>query len=209
MWIDETNIHVFGYALLAYLIGSVNFSLIAAKLFKINNLRGVGSGNPGATNLMRIAGPKLALPVLVCEIGKAAAVIGFARHLDFGDLTPIFAVPVIAGNIFPVYHSFRGGKGVAATVGAFAIIHPLALLLSGAVFLLTTGISRYVSLGSILMVSTFAVFIGVTLPSTSILGPVVLVWLMVIFSHRANIVRLLRGRETKLGQSSTKGESVS
>ncbi len=183
--------------LLAYVVGSVNVSVLASRLLGIGDVRKVGSGNPGATNLLRLAGPKVAVPVLLIDIGKAIGVIWLARFLGAGAFVPLLAIPLILGNLFPLFHRFRGGKGVAAATGAVLAVSPFAMLLGGGVFLLVLLLFRRMSVGSMAMTLSFAPFswlLGGTAQEIVGFGAL---FLIVLFSHRSNLKRIVGGTEPK------------
>lgn len=194
--LDQTN--ALALALLfaaAYLVGSINTSLIAARMLGTPDLRDTGSGNAGATNLLRASGWRVAVPVLLVDIGKAAGIVLAARFLGAGELFPAVALPLLLGNIFPVFHRFHGGKGVAAAVGAMLAISPLSVLLCGFVFLAVVAAWRRVSAGSLAMVLSFPIaliVLGASRPAVSTAG---LMAGIIAATHRGNIRRLIRGEE--------------
>ncbi len=200
-WMDiqEPLLVVLGLAFVAYLIGSVNLSIIAGRLLGIPHLSEKGSGNAGATNLLRVAGWHVAIPVLLFDIGKAVGTIWLARFLDLPDLAPLMTLPLLLGNLYPVFHAFKGGKGVAAVVGAFLAIDLRAMLLGGVVFGVVLGINRRVSLGSICMVASYGFWIWLFNGHFNTLVTAVTVAVIITLTHRANIGRLLKGLEPKLG----------
>ncbi len=187
-------------AVCAYLVGSINLSIIACRLLGVDDLRGAGSGNPGATNLLRVAGWKAAVPVLLLDIGKAAGVIWGAEFAGFCELAPVLALPLLLGNLFPVFHRFNGGKGVATVVGAMLAIHPIAMVLGGLVMLVVVGIGKRVSLGSMSMVVFYPLWLWLDDSPVDDLITAATIALVILMTHRANIARLLRGAEPRLGQ---------
>jgi acyl phosphate:glycerol-3-phosphate acyltransferase len=189
------------YALAAYLAGSVNLTILAARLLGLGDLRAGGSGNPGVTNLYRAAGAKAAIPVLIAELAKAFAVIRVAPFFGLADIAPAFALAYVLGNRFPVFHRLRGGKGVAAAVGTFLAINPWVMLAGGGVFILVFALSRRVSLGSLSMVFSYplwSLLFGDTGPA---LATAVVLGMLILLAHRANLSRLLKGEEPKLGRA--------
>ncbi len=184
----------------AYLVGSVNISILAARLLKLDDPRKTGSGNAGATNLLRTAGWRVAVPVVLADMGKAWAAVWIAELVGPQDFAPVTALPLLLGNLFPVFHRFRGGKGVAAMVGATLAIEPLAMLLGGGVFLIVLGIGRRVSLGSIMMVASYPLWIWLFGGTQNAIITSATVTFVILVTHRANIARLLRGVEPRLGQ---------
>jgi acyl phosphate:glycerol-3-phosphate acyltransferase len=183
----------------AYAAGSVNFSLVAARLLGHGDLRGYGSGNAGATNLARVAGRRAAAAVLALDIIRGAAVILAASAAGLDPLSPLAAIPLLLGNMFPVFHGLKGGKGVAAAVGAMLVISPFAMIAGGAAFFAVFAIGRRVSLGSLVMVLTYPVttlLLGGDRFEVMTAGGLAI---LLIASHRRNIARLLAGTEPAFG----------
>jgi len=183
----------------AYAAGSVNFSLLAARLLGHGDLRSVGSGNAGATNLARVAGKGAAAAVLALDIARGAAVIFAASALGMDPLSPLAAIPLVLGNRFPVFHGFHGGKGVAAAVGAMLVVSPFAVLAGGLVFFAVFAIGRRVSLGSLFMVLTYpfsTLLFGGNRFDVCAAGALAV---FLVVSHRGNVARLLAGTEPKFG----------
>lgn len=190
--------------LLAYLIGSIPTSLILGRVLRGIDVRDHGSGNAGATNTFRVLGPRIGVPVLVFDMFKGWLAIYLSIFSGLaGTQLLVFqialAVVVIIGHVYPVFAGFRGGKGIASLVGVFLFLMLYPLLLSAAVFLITFLLTGYVSLGSILA--------GIALPilTMTLFGdsPVYLqifatfISLFVVFTHRKNIVRLIKGEENR------------
>lgn len=186
--------------LLGYAIGSIPFSFLVARLFGVKDVRTVGSGNVGATNVMRSAGKWPGLLALILDGSKGAVTVLVASSLTLSEnevcLAGLFAM---AGHLFPVWLGFRGGKGVATGAGLFLPLAPAALVVSIALFMVTLAAFGYVSLASIvasLGLPLAAYFLGGT--STVALTALVAA-LMVVAKHHANLGRLARGVEPKLG----------
>ncbi|HSU80734.1 MAG TPA: glycerol-3-phosphate 1-O-acyltransferase PlsY [Candidatus Angelobacter sp.] len=185
---------------IAYLIGAISFSIIFTKRIKKVDIREYGSGNAGATNTMRVLGKGPAIAVLLLDVlkGVVAILIAEAFHLsDWGIvLTGFFA---IVGHVWPVYYGFKGGKGVATTIGVFMMISFLPTLIAGILTIIVIALTRYVSLGSLILILVapiIAIFFHTPL-SFTIVG--LILFLISAFKHRANISRLLNGQESKLG----------
>ncbi|HVP07382.1 MAG TPA: glycerol-3-phosphate 1-O-acyltransferase PlsY, partial [Candidatus Acidoferrum sp.] len=139
----------------AYLLGAIPFGLIIARLYGVHDVRQSGSGNIGATNVWRVAGPRAAAWVYLLDIGKGAAAVAIARfvHQDTiqRDLFLVFcAMAAVLGHVFPVYLRFRGGKGVNTGLGVMLSLLPLETLISVAVFVIIVALSKFISLGSII-----------------------------------------------------------
>ena len=195
---------------LAYLLGSIPFGYLIVRASGGGDVRETGSGGTGATNVTRRAGKGAGILTLALDALKGAAAVLVARLVlteGFGVdwWVAAAAVAVVAGHVFPVWLGFRGGKGVATGLGVFAVLAPLALLCALPVFVLVVWATRYVSLGSIVAAammpfavwalnargSTRGVELLPVLTAASVGGA------LIIFMHRANIGRLLRGEENK------------
>ncbi len=191
---------------IAYLIGSIPFGYLIVKLTRGADVRQTGSGGTGATNVSRRAGKLAGVATLLLDALKGAVAVfvvaklsdRFQLHWTTADWILMgAAVAAIVGHIFPVWLGFRGGKGVATGAGVFLTIAPLAILCAGVVFLLVVLITRYVSLGSILGAATIPLFVWLTgLRTPEVTGALVGA-LLIVFAHRANIGRLIRGTESK------------
>ena len=192
----------------AYLLGSLSFSLLVVRWLRGIDVREVGSGNAGATNVLRTAGRGPALLVLALDVSKGMVPVLGARALDApGPVVGASAAAAVFGHVFPVFFGFRGGKGVATITGALATLAPLAALFSAGVFVLAVALSRWVSLGSILAIGLFPLWLWLVarLGWSAALEPWLLITAsvlaaLVVFKHRENIVRILRGSESRLGQ---------
>ena len=194
----------------AYLLGSIPFGYLIVRAKEGADVRASGSGGTGATNVSRRAGKAAGILTLALDAAKGAAAVLLARWLltdgfGFNWWSAAVALAVVAGHIFPVWLSFRGGKGVATGLGVFLSIAPLAVACAAAVFVAVVWATRYVSLGSILAVAAFPLFIWLLrghADDDANLPPVMAVALiggaLIIFMHRANISRLLRGTENRL-----------
>lgn len=184
----------------AYLLGAIPFSFLLARLRGID-LRAIGSGNPGATNVARALGWRLGLLALALDIGKGAGAvaIGRAHGLEGYPLAVVGAAGVL-GHVFSVFLAFRGGKGVATAAGAFLALEPAAMAAGLATFGVSVGATRYVSLGSLLGVTALVASVvwlrGPTHPNAVL---AYFAWAMLVLRHRANIARLLAGTENRLG----------
>lgn len=202
--------------LAAYLIGAIPFGLLVARAYGISDIRQVGSGNIGATNVLRTLGMKAAIWVYVLDIGKGAATVWGTSLLGQEVLRPdLFLVLVglatIIGHVFPVYLRFSGGKGVAAAFGVLLVLLPVVTLLAAVVFLAVVVSTRYVSLASIAAGVTFPVAVTIqrTLLDQSVSavywGLTLFIGLFVPWTHRRNIKRLLAGTESRFSLSRTGG----
>jgi glycerol-3-phosphate acyltransferase PlsY len=187
----------------AYLIGSISFGVLSSRIFRLPDPRTYGSGNPGATNVLRSGKKAAALVTLVGDAAKGAVAVWLARwfgpQLGLND-TVIGAVAVAAflGHLYPVFHGFKGGKGVATAFGILLALSPWLAL--GTFLLFLGGVlgTRYVSLGSILAAIFAAVAGPFILGWGPLAGAVILMGMLVVARHRANLKRLIAGEESKL-----------
>jgi glycerol-3-phosphate acyltransferase PlsY len=198
----------FAIAAIAYLLGSIPFGLVLVRIVKGEDVRRLGSGNIGATNVARSGGAKLGIATLILDAlkGYVAVALAFAisyrnPEIDVRLVAAVAALCTILGHVFPVWLRFRGGKGVATGVGAFIALAPRAVLVVLAVFFVIVAIFRYVSLGSIVASAIFPVlaFVFYRGQSSAVDFAVMLAAsLLIIVKHKANIRRLLDGTENRL-----------
>ncbi|HEX2171813.1 MAG TPA: glycerol-3-phosphate 1-O-acyltransferase PlsY [Dehalococcoidia bacterium] len=189
----------------AYLLGSISFGYVLSRLVARTDIRQAGSGNVGATNVLRTLGWKAAVPVLLLDIAKGTLAVLIARWLGLGPLIQAIAgLAVVAGHDWPVWLHFRGGRGVATSLGVMAVFAPVPTAVATAVFVATVGLTRYVSLGSLLGAASvpLALLIPVIggLTPVSYLGFAVIAVALIVWQHRPNIRRLREGREHRLGE---------
>jgi acyl phosphate:glycerol-3-phosphate acyltransferase len=186
----------------AYLLGSISFAVLVVRAKTGRDIRSEGSGNAGATNVLRSYGKKLALLVAFADVAKGAAAV-FLMRLVTAD--PRWAAAAgfaaILGHVFPVFYGFRGGKGVATAVGAFLALSPLALLVCLAVFLAIVAATRYVSLGSVVALALLPPVAGLFFHAPRAVVTVAgLTAILILVKHLPNLKRLARGEERKLGR---------
>lgn len=188
----------------AYLVGSVAFAVVVSKLFGLPDPHSYGSGNPGATNVLRTGNKAAAVLTLVGDAAKGAIAVWLAKRLGeaFGDpalATAGAAVAVFLGHLYPVFHRFAGGKGVATAAGvAFALAWQLgaALLVVWIVFALLFRMASLASIAAALAAPPIGFYMLGNRPEAWALVPIAL---LLIWRHRANIQRLLAGTESKIG----------
>ncbi|MGN0459131.1 MAG: glycerol-3-phosphate 1-O-acyltransferase PlsY [Eubacterium sp.] len=207
-------------ALLSYLLGSLNFGIIISRKFKKEDIRTHGSGNAGSTNMLRNYGKAWGVATILGDMAKVAVaiLIAFAilkcthqyEHIgkmsDNADmLIKSFAgFFCVLGHIFPCFFNFKGGKGVATSGGmVFMIDWRIALILL-AVFIVAVALTKYVSLGSILMAIFYPVFIGIFYKDVILVLIAILFAAIVITAHRGNISKLLNGTESKISDKKRK-----
>jgi glycerol-3-phosphate acyltransferase PlsY len=189
----------------AYLVGAVPIGFLVARAFGAGDIRRHGSGNIGATNVLRTLGRLPAILTLLGDIAKGYAAVALASRLggDESAVTAAGAVAAVVGNCWSVFLRFRGGKGGATGLGAFLRLTPLATLAALPVFLVVAGTTRFVSLASVLSAACVpfgALVLGA--PRASVLGAFVAA-AVVIVRHRENIARLRAGTEHRLGEPRT------
>jgi glycerol-3-phosphate acyltransferase PlsY len=188
----------------AYLIGSVSFAVVASRAFGLPDPRTYGSGNPGATNVLRSGRKAAALATLLGDAGKGAAAVLLARwaapHVGLTEFTiAATAVGAFLGHLYPVYFGFKGGKGVATAFGLLLVLSPWVALAAGAVFVAVVLTTRYISLGSVLAAVVAAVSAAALLGWTPAAIAIILMALLIVVRHLPNLKRLLAGQERKVG----------
>jgi len=197
----RSTVRIFLLLATAYLLGSIPFSFVVARLFGVADVRAVGSGNVGATNVMRSAGRTAGILAFLLDASKGALAALLVQRLEgaASPLAPAAAAAAVLGHMYPVWLGFRGGKGVATGAGAFLPLAPAATAVGLAAFTLALALTRYVSVASITGAAALAAATFVTRmpPATSwtALG----VALFVVFKHRANLRRLAAGAESRIG----------
>lgn len=197
------------WVLVAYILGSLPSAVWISKIFFKQDIRNFGSKNSGLTNTIRVYGWKAGVPVAILDLGKGILATWLGLHFAPYPWNPthfalICGLVAILGHSFTCFAGFRGGKGVLTGMGVYLVLSPLGALLSFAVFGLTLKISGYASLGSILGALYLSIHILVEflrgIQNSFVLYLTLFVTAFVIFRHRTNIVRLLNGTESKIGQ---------
>lgn len=185
---------------IAYLLGSINTSIIVSKIMIGDDIRNHGSGNAGATNTLRTVGKKGALFVVLGDVLKAVIAVLIAKLIsDNPAAVYIAGLGAVLGHNFPLYFKFKGGKGIIVSTVAILFADPVLGLATAIVALLIMAVSRYVSLGSILGAVLFVILALVfkTTDAEFVVFAIMLA-LLAIYMHRSNISRLLAGKENKL-----------
>ncbi len=203
-WLIAFNVAV--VAIVGYLIGSIPFGVLVTRLAGAPDPRASGSGNIGATNVLRSGRKDLAALTLLGDAGKGAAAVLLARWATHGGVTLEPAVLValaggaaFVGHLFPVWLRFRGGKGVATFFGVLLAAHWPAGLLGAAIWLIVAGLSRYSSLASLTAAAFAPVFAFATDAPLPMLYLAVFMAVLVFARHGDNIRRLMRGEEARIG----------
>ncbi|MGN1326584.1 MAG: glycerol-3-phosphate 1-O-acyltransferase PlsY [Clostridia bacterium] len=196
-------------AVIAYLLGSISFSVIISKKMAGFDVREKGSGNAGSTNVLRTVGKKAAALTLICDClkGVIAVLIAFAagkimKNLDASLLIQLAGIFVVLGHTFPVFFKFKGGKGVATSLGVLLMVNWQIGLICLVFALVLMALTRFVSLGSVaaaILFPVLTIFIHTNylVPGNYVIFGVILA-IFVIFNHRTNVKRLLTGTENKL-----------
>lgn len=195
--------------IVAYFSGSLPNGVIIGKKLKNIDIREYGSKNTGATNAFRVLGPKLGLTVLALDILKGALPVLITKLLGLGNNWELLvAITAILGHTFSCFLSFKGGKGVATSLGVFIVLVPYVMLIIVAVFVLVVYFSKYISLGSIIASALFPILVFLLERETTIYFKVfsIIIGAYVIYKHKTNIQRLLKGEENKFKVRREKNE---
>ncbi len=202
----------------AYLLGSISTSIILSRVLYHDDIRTHGSGNAGATNALRTYGKKFGALTLGGDILKASIAIIIGSVLLSGRIGGAIAgLFAVVGHIFPIYYKFKGGKGVACAATAIAFLEPMSFVTLGTFFVIIVAGTKFVSLASCMCMALFPViatafeklyvaFTGEKLGAIPVVG--ILIAAMVIYMHRANIKRLLEGKESKISFKKKKAEDI-
>jgi glycerol-3-phosphate acyltransferase PlsY len=185
-------------AAIAYLIGGIPFGYLLVRMRTGQDVRSKGSGNIGATNVLRTTGRAAAVATLVLDIGKGCLAVWLAGKLTNHSAAAmsLAALAVMAGHAYPVFLKFRGGKAVASFIGAFLVLTPVPLLASLALFVIVVAATRHISLGSIVAAGSLplAVYL-IEHPPAPVLIASLVAGVFIIYRHAANIQRLRAGTE--------------
>jgi glycerol-3-phosphate acyltransferase PlsY len=188
----------------AYLLGSIPFGLILTKLFGRGDVRKEGSGNTGATNVARVAGPLAGILTLLLDGAKGAVAVLIAARYSNENATwmVIAGLAALAGHCFPVWLKFKGGKGVATAAGVYLMLCPAAFLGGLILFLLVVGFSHYVSLGSVaaavaMPLLMYFLWAPHHAPPPAVTFGALVVAILIVYKHDGNLQRLVEGTEPK------------
>lgn len=197
----------------SYLLGSIPTGYLLVRFFRKQDIRTVGSGNIGATNVLRSGGKGLGAATFILDVvkGAAAVLLGayaarFVPTMAVRDVEALAALSAVLGHMFPIWLRFRGGKGVATGFGVFLVAAPWAALAAIGVFIVVCALTRYVSLSSILGAASFPVFAWFMVNGPRppfFIAVQAIVALLVIVKHHPNIRRLLTGTEHRFGATKT------
>ena len=186
----------------AYLLGSVSFAVFLVRLKTGKDIRTEGSGNAGATNVLRAHGKTLGILVALLDVAKGALAVWLVKLVT---ADPRYAAAAgfaaILGHVFPIFYGFRGGKGVATAVGAFLVLAPWATLVCIGVFVAVIALTRYVSLGSVVAMVLLPPVAGLIFHAPRpIVTAAAATAVLIVLKHRENLKRLAAGKERRLGQ---------
>jgi len=181
-------------------LGSISFAVLLVRWRTGRDIRTEGSGNAGATNVLRAHGRGLALLVAFLDVAKGAAAVLLARAFTSDPRAAGgAALAAILGHVFPIFYGFRGGKGVATAVGAFLVLAPLPALVCVGVFVAVVAVTRYVSLGSIVAMAILPAAAGLFHSPFPVIAAAAAAAVVIVLKHLENLKRLARGEERKLG----------
>ena len=186
------------WAILGYLAGSIPGGMIFARLMNLGNLREIGSGNIGATNVLRTGNKRAAALTLLFDAAKGAVIVLAARQFASEDAAQLGALMAFIGHCFPVWLRFKGGKGVATYFGILLAVSWQIGLIAGAIWLLVAAVSRYSSLAALVTAGWIPLVVGFTTIGEMFFLSAALC-LLIYIRHWSNIQRLRKGTETKIG----------
>jgi glycerol-3-phosphate acyltransferase PlsY len=186
----------------AYLLGSISSAIVVCKIMRLPDPRTEGSGNPGATNVLRLGGKKAAIITLLGDILKGVIPVLIARAVGLTDLAlALVACAAFVGHLFPIFFGFQGGKGVATAFGAVVALSWIVGFSSLGIWIIFAVAFRYASLASICAAISMPIF-GYFLANKTYTIPLIIMCIIVLWKHRANVVRIVQGKESRLGQRS-------
>lgn len=197
------------FTVIAYLFGSISSAIVVCKILRLPDPRTQGSGNPGATNVLRIGGKRPAIVTLLGDILKGAVPVLAAEWYGLSTLgLSAVALAAFLGHIFPIYFRFQGGKGVATAFGCLiALAWPAGLTLAGT-WLIVAVITRYSSLAALVATVFAPLDVWIFTQQWDYTLMTVLISLILFYRHKSNIQKLVRGEETKIGQKSKTSETL-
>ncbi|MGO9443660.1 MAG: glycerol-3-phosphate 1-O-acyltransferase PlsY [Thiobacillaceae bacterium] len=201
----ESVLPALPYFVGAYLIGSLSFAVIVAKLTGLPDPRSFGSGNPGATNMLRTGKRSAAALTLLGDLSKGYVAVSLARHIGARyavgpDAMYVACLGVFLGHLFPIYFGFKGGKGVATALGVLLALHPALGMLSVATWLVVFGLSRISSLSALIASAAAPVYAHLLLNDSRAVGVLIVLTTLLFWRHRGNIRRLLSREEGRIAK---------
>jgi glycerol-3-phosphate acyltransferase PlsY len=188
-------------AALGYLLGSISFAVLLVRWKTGTDIRSQGSGNAGATNVLRSHGRGLGILVALLDVAKGAVAVLIVRLFTADPRAAAAAAfAAVLGHVFPLYYGFRGGKGVATAVGAFLALAPLPTALCVLVFVAVVALTRYVSVGSMVAMTLLPLAAGLLRQPFAVVVASAAAAILIVFKHLENLKRLVAGEERRLGQ---------
>lgn len=185
------------WAIAGYILGSIPFGMIMARVMGLGNLRDIGSGNIGATNVLRTGNKTAAALTLLFDAGKGAAIVLIARAMAYEDAAQIAGLAAFIGHCFPAWLRFKGGKGVATYFGLMLALAPFIGLIAGAIWLMVAGLSRYSSLAA-LMAAGWTPVVASLMGYGWLFALSAVLAVLIYVRHKDNIGRLRAGTESKI-----------
>jgi len=191
----------------SYLLGSISFAVVASKLFKLPDPRSYGSGNPGATNVLRTGKKAAAILTLLGDAGKGWVAVMMTKYLvevwQLGDeIVAGAALAVFLGHLFPVFLAFKGGKGVATSAGILLGLNPWLGFLAVSTWIVVAVVSRISSLSALLSALFAPLYAYFLLGRMELVITVLIISTLLVLKHRSNVTNLIAGRESRIGKSS-------
>jgi glycerol-3-phosphate acyltransferase PlsY len=210
------TIELIGVIIGCYLLGSISFSYLFGKLLKGIDIRQHGSGNAGATNTLRVLGVGPGVTVLLLDVIKGIVAVMAIRYVEPTNqwIQVLAGIAAIVGHNWPIYFGFKGGKGIATTIGVTATLISLPAMYAGIIGLALIALTRYVSLGSLIFTLFMPIFLLIPATQGKHHGVALILFASLIclfawFRHRSNIVKLLQGKENKIFSSkASKGDKA-
>ncbi|UTW54254.1 glycerol-3-phosphate 1-O-acyltransferase PlsY [Kordiimonas sp. SCSIO 12610] len=196
------SVETIAIVILAYLLGSIPFGLVLTKMAGLGDVRDIGSGNIGATNVLRTGRKDLALATLLLDAGKGAIAVLVCTNFASMELAPLAGSAAFIGHCFPIYLKFKGGKGVATFFGTLLAINPIVAVLSMLSWLLSALLFRISSLSALIASIAAPVFAYVLIPNITWLYTVFMT-AVIFIRHKDNIGRIMGGTEPKIGKKSS------
>ncbi len=195
-------------AIVAYLLGSISFAIVVSKLFRLDDPRTFGSGNPGATNVLRTGNKLAAVLTLLGDCVKGwipvGLVVQFDDRLGLGDAgIALVASAVFAGHLWPLFFRFKGGKGVATALGVLLGLNPLLGVATLVTWVVVAYAFRYSSLAALIAAVFAPFYYGLLFGPDAKLAAVALMSVLLIYRHRKNIGKLLSGKESRIGKKAS------
>lgn len=187
------------WAIAGYVLGSIPFGMIMVRAMGLGNLRDIGSGNIGATNVLRTGNKKAAALTLLFDAGKGAVIVLLARAYAGEDAAQLAGLAAIIGHCFPIWLRFKGGKGVATYFGLMIALSPVVGLIAGAIWIVAAAVGRYSSLAA-LMAAGWAPLIVAFVTDGRLFALTSVLAALIYARHSANIKRLRAGEEPKIGK---------